>query len=50
MIPKAICSSWIKIPTINNTEDHDMPIETPPKLIEAMEMLRRLHLLLNSHN
>ena len=31
----------------NNKEedDDDMPTETPPKLTEAMEMIRRLHLL-----
>ena len=29
----------------NNEEDDDMPTETPPKLIEAMDMVRRLHLL-----
>ena len=29
----------------NNDEDDDMPTETPPKVIEAMEMVRRLHLL-----
>jgi hypothetical protein len=28
-----------------NEEDDEMPSETPPKLIEAMEMVRRLHLL-----
>ena len=29
----------------NNEEDDDLPNETPPKLIEAMDMVRRLHLL-----
>ncbi|CAF4199816.1 unnamed protein product, partial [Rotaria magnacalcarata] len=29
----------------NNDEDDDMSTETPPKVIEAMEMVRRLHLL-----
>ena len=29
----------------NNDEDDDMPTEIPPKVIEAMEMARRLHLL-----
>ncbi|CAF2189462.1 unnamed protein product [Rotaria magnacalcarata] len=29
----------------DNDEDDDMPTETPPKVIEAMEMVRRLHLL-----
>ena len=29
----------------NSEEDDDIPTETPPTLIEAMEMVRRLHLL-----
>ncbi|CAF2204437.1 unnamed protein product [Rotaria magnacalcarata] len=29
----------------NNDEDDDMPTETPPKVIEAMELVGRLHLL-----
>jgi hypothetical protein len=31
--------------TIDNNEDDDMPTEIPPKLTEAMEMVRRLHIL-----
>jgi hypothetical protein len=31
--------------TTDNDEDYDMPTETPPKLTEAMEMVRRLHIL-----
>jgi len=31
--------------TTNNNEDDDIPTETPPKLTEAMEMVRRLHIL-----
>ena len=29
----------------NDEEDDDTPTETPPKLVEAMEMVKRLHLL-----
>ena len=29
----------------NSEEDDDIPTETPPTIIEAMEMVRRLHLL-----
>ena len=29
----------------NNEEDEDMPTETPPKPIEAMDIIKRLHLL-----
>ncbi|CAF4026659.1 unnamed protein product [Rotaria sp. Silwood1] len=31
--------------TTDNNEDDDMPTEAPPKLTEAMEMVRRLHIL-----
>jgi hypothetical protein len=31
-------------------EDDDMPAEPPPKLVEAMEMVRRLHLLANTQH
>lgn len=29
----------------NNEDDDDIPTEAPPKLIDAMEMVRQLHIL-----
>jgi hypothetical protein len=34
----------------DHEEDDEMPTETPPKLVEAMEMVRRLHLLANTQH
>ncbi|CAF1580142.1 unnamed protein product [Rotaria magnacalcarata] len=42
MVVDADCGDNI---TIDNNEDDDMPTEAPPKLIEAMYMVRRLHIL-----
>ncbi|CAM4823844.1 unnamed protein product [Rotaria magnacalcarata] len=42
MVVDADCGDNI---TTDNNEDDDMPTEAPPKLIEAMCMIRRLHIL-----
>ncbi|CAF4932036.1 unnamed protein product, partial [Rotaria socialis] len=42
MVVDADCGGNI---TTDNNEDDDMPTEAPPKLIEAMYMVRRLHIL-----
>ena len=34
----------------NNDEDDDIPNEAPPKLIDAMEMVRRLHILASTQH
>ena len=42
MVVDADCGDNI---TTDNNEDDDMPAEAPPKLTEAMDMVRRLHIL-----